>query len=68
VVEQLGDLKFKIGPKSFFQTNSQQGKHLYDVTAEFAGLTGNENVYDLIHRHGEYCLVPGPAVPTGGGH
>jgi 23S rRNA (uracil1939-C5)-methyltransferase len=47
VVEQFGDLKFKIGPKSFFQTNSLQGKRLYDVAANFAGLTGNENVYDL---------------------
>jgi len=56
VVEQLGDLKFKIGPKSFFQTNTQQGKQLYDVTAEFAGLTGNENVYDLYTGTGSIAL------------
>ena len=56
VVEQLGDLKFKIGPKSFFQTNSLQGKQLYDVTAEFAGLTGNENVYDLYTGTGSIAL------------
>lgn len=56
VVEQLGDLKFKIGPKSFFQTNSLQGKQLYDVAAEFAGLTGKENVYDLYTGTGSIAL------------
>jgi 23S rRNA (uracil1939-C5)-methyltransferase len=39
--------QFKIGPKSFFQTNTKQGERLYQVTREFAGLTGNEIVYDL---------------------
>jgi len=47
IVEQLGPVKFKIGPKSFFQTNSYQAKVLYDKVVEFAGLTGTENVYDL---------------------
>jgi 23S rRNA (uracil1939-C5)-methyltransferase len=56
VVEQIGDLKFKIGPKSFFQTNSLQGKRLYDVAAEFAGLTGQENVYDLYTGTGSIAL------------
>ncbi len=56
VVEQLGDLKFKIGPKSFFQTNSLQGKRLYDVAASFAGLTGQENVYDLYTGTGSIAL------------
>ncbi len=56
VVEQLGDLKFKIGPKSFFQTNTLQGKQLYDITAEFAGLTGHENVYDLYTGTGSIAL------------
>jgi len=56
VVEQLGDLRFKIGPKSFFQTNSQQGKQLYDVAAEFAGLSGQENVYDLYTGTGSIAL------------
>ncbi|HRI61205.1 MAG TPA: TRAM domain-containing protein, partial [Saprospiraceae bacterium] len=56
VVEQLGDLKFKIGPKSFFQTNSRQGKQLYDVAAQFAGLTGRENVYDLYTGTGSIAL------------
>jgi 23S rRNA (uracil1939-C5)-methyltransferase len=40
-------LKFKIGPKSFFQTNSKQAYHLYSVAREFASLTGDETVYDL---------------------
>ncbi len=41
------DFKFKIGPKSFFQTNTRQGEQLYRVTKDFAELTGNETVYDL---------------------
>ncbi len=45
--EQMEDLKFKIGPKSFYQTNSEQAYNLYCKTREFAGLTGNEIVYDL---------------------
>jgi 23S rRNA (uracil1939-C5)-methyltransferase len=40
-------LKFKIGPKSFYQTNTKQAYKLYSVTREFAQLTGNEVVYDL---------------------
>lgn len=47
IEEQLGHVRFKIGPKSFFQTNSKQAKVLYDKVVEFAGLTGQENVYDL---------------------
>jgi 23S rRNA (uracil1939-C5)-methyltransferase len=56
VVEKLGDLQCKIGPKSFFQTNTLQGKRLYDVAAEFAGLTGRENVYDLYTGTGSIAL------------
>ena len=56
VIEVLGDLRFKIGPKSFFQTNSRQGKQLYDITAAFAGLTGTENVYDLYTGTGSIAL------------
>lgn len=47
IMEQMGDLKFKIGPKSFYQTNSQQAHELYKIAADFADLTGNELVYDL---------------------
>lgn len=45
--ETMGSLKFKIGPKSFYQTNSEQAFRLYSVARDFAGLTGNETVYDL---------------------
>lgn len=47
VIEKLGELSFIIGPKSFFQTNTRQGKRLYDVVRAFAGLEGWETVYDL---------------------
>ena len=46
-IEKLEDFQFKIGPKSFFQTNTKQGEQLYKVTRNFAELTGNEIVYDL---------------------
>lgn len=45
--ETMGKLKFKIGPKSFYQTNSEQAYKLYSVAKEFAAMTGNEVVYDL---------------------
>ena len=45
--EGNADLKFKLGPKSFYQTNSKQAYHLYRLATEFAGFTGNEVVYDL---------------------
>lgn len=45
--ETMGKLKFKIGPKSFYQTNSEQAYKLYSIAKEFAALTGNEVVYDL---------------------
>lgn len=47
ITEQMGDVKFRVGPKSFYQTNSEQAHRLYDVAKEFAGLTGGEVVYDL---------------------
>lgn len=47
IFEQLGNLKFKIGPKSFFQTNTLQALELYKITQKFADLKGNEIVYDL---------------------
>jgi 23S rRNA (uracil1939-C5)-methyltransferase len=42
-----GRLKFSINAKSFYQTNSDQAYELYKITRDFAGLTGNEIVYDL---------------------
>lgn len=47
LVETMEDLKFRIGSKSFYQTNPAQAYTLYKITREFAGLTGNEVVYDL---------------------
>ena len=47
IYETMEDLKFKVGPKSFYQTNTEQAYHLYSVAREFAGLTGEELVYDL---------------------
>ena len=47
IYELMEDLKFKVGPKSFYQTNTEQAYHLYSVAREFAGLTGEELVYDL---------------------
>lgn len=46
-IEKLEDFQFKIGPKSFFQTNTRQGEKLYEITRSFAELTGKETVYDL---------------------
>lgn len=47
IIEEMEGLKFKVGPKSFYQTNSEQAYELYKITRDFAGLTGNEVVYDL---------------------
>ena len=47
VIEKLEDFQFKIGPGSFFQTNTKQAERLYGVAREYAELTGNETVYDL---------------------
>ncbi len=47
ITEEMKGLKFRIGPKSFYQTNTRQALRLYEVVREMAGLTGSENVYDL---------------------
>jgi 23S rRNA (uracil1939-C5)-methyltransferase len=47
IIEEMEGLKFKIGPKSFYQTNSAQAYELYKVARQFAGLKGDEIVYDL---------------------
>ena len=47
IFETMEDLKFKVGPKSFYQTNTEQAYHLYSVVRELAELTGKELVYDL---------------------
>ena len=47
IIEEMEGLKFKVGPKSFYQTNSEQAYELYKVTREFADLKGDEVLYDL---------------------
>lgn len=47
IYEEMEGLRFKVGPKSFYQTNSRQAYNLYKVAREFAALTGDEVVYDL---------------------
>jgi 23S rRNA (uracil1939-C5)-methyltransferase len=47
LIEEMEGLKFRIGAKTFFQTNSSQALELYRVARDFAGLTGEETVYDL---------------------
>lgn len=47
ILEQMGDLEYRIGPKSFYQTNSQQAHELYKVVDAYASFNGHETVYDL---------------------
>lgn len=47
LIEEIEGLKFRIGPKSFYQTNRLQAARLYSTARDFAGLTGKETVYDL---------------------
>jgi 23S rRNA (uracil1939-C5)-methyltransferase len=47
LVEEMDGLKFRVGPKSFYQTNTKQAIELYRVAKDFAGFSGNEIVYDL---------------------
>jgi 23S rRNA (uracil1939-C5)-methyltransferase len=56
IIENLEDLSFRIGPKSFFQTNSLQSLELYRMVRELAELRGNELVYDLYTGTGTIAL------------
>ena len=47
IIEEMEGLKFKVGPKSFYQTNSEQAYELYKVTREFADLKESDTLYDL---------------------
>lgn len=62
VIERLEEFQFKIGPKSFFQTNSRQGEQLYKITREFAELTGKEIVYDLYCGTGSIGIFVSPGA------
>ena len=60
LLEEMDGLKFRIGPKSFYQTNTVQGIELYRIAKEFAGLEGNEIVYDLYTGTGTIaCYIAG---------
>ncbi|HOW41778.1 MAG TPA: 23S rRNA (uracil(1939)-C(5))-methyltransferase RlmD [Bacteroidales bacterium] len=62
ITEEMDGLSFRIGPKSFYQTNTCQGIELYRVAKEFAGLTGIETVYDLYTGTGTIaCYLAGSA-------
>jgi 23S rRNA (uracil1939-C5)-methyltransferase len=56
IIEKMGDVSFKISPKSFFQTNTAQSKKLYDIAIDFAQFQGNELVYDLYTGIGSIAL------------
>jgi 23S rRNA (uracil1939-C5)-methyltransferase len=56
IEEALEDITYRIRPKSFFQTNSEQALNLYKITRDFAGLTGKELVYDLYCGTGSISL------------
>lgn len=62
VTERLGGLSFRIGPKSFFQTNTRQAERLYAETRALAGLTGREVVYDLYCGTGSIGLFVSDAA------
>ena len=56
ILEEMEGLKFRIGPKSFYQTNTIQALALYRIVKEFAGLSGNEIVYDLYSGTGTIAI------------
>lgn len=64
IFEKLEELTFKIGPKSFFQTNSHQALELYRKTREFAGLTGDEVLYDLYTGTGTIANFMAPRAKS----
>ena len=55
-MEEIGDLRYKIRPKSFFQTNPHQAEQLYDLTKDYCSLEGTETVYDLYTGTGSIAL------------
>ncbi len=67
ITEEMEGLRFRIGPKSFFQTNSSQAARLYGIVREFAQLKGDENVYDLYTGTGTIAcyLASGASRVTG---
>ena len=67
LMESIAGVKFRIGPKSFYQTNTKQASVLYGIVREFTGLTGKEIVYDLYSGTGTIaCYVAGSALKVVG--
>jgi 23S rRNA (uracil1939-C5)-methyltransferase len=67
LIETMHGLKFRIGPKSFYQTNTRQASVLYSVVKDFAGLTGKEVVYDLYTGTGTIAnFLAGSALRVAG--
>lgn len=64
IEESLSHVRFKIGPKSFFQTNTKQAEKLFDVVVDFANLQGTENVYDLYTGIGSIGLYMAKSAGT----
>ena len=62
LTEEMDGLKFRIGPKSFFQTNTGQSQRLYRIAGEFAQLTGKETVYDLYTGTGTIANFLAPSA------
>ncbi len=56
IIEKLGDVQYKIGTKSFFQTNTEQANVLFETVVDFADFRGDENVYDLYTGLGSIAL------------
>ena len=54
--ESLGSVEYKIGPKSFFQTNTRQAEKLYSIARDFADIQAGDNVYDLYTGLGSIAL------------
>jgi len=67
ITEVMDNHVFRVGPKSFYQTNSRQATVLYEIVQEFAKLTGSENVYDLYTGTGTIAcfLANGASKVTG---
>lgn len=62
IEEEMEGLKFRVGPKSFYQTNSRQAYRLYSVARDFAKLSGDELVYDLYTGTGTIACFIAPKV------
>ena len=64
IEERLGDLRFRVRPNAFLQTNTAMAERLYELARELAGLTGGETVYDLYCGIGTIGLSMAPSALT----